>query len=183
MKPAKRFGSQPSSQGEGTFVLPPKKIPLWRIIEEHNDQPGYLDGRVSVNDRPSAELYKWPWRFIETKNNASIATKPLQEFCSEPIGAQFITGKDEVFVISADYIRRVGLPNDNIRAYGTGEDVRDWQARPKAFIIFPYDKKQKPLTEPLPARLDFHLRPYKSALENCVISGSLKKKRDESKMV
>ena len=167
--------------GGGDLRTPPEESPLWRIIEKHHDQPGYLDARVAVNDRPSAELHKWPWRFMETKSNASVTSKPLQEFCSEPIGAQFITGKDEVFVVSGDYIRRIGLPRENIRAYGTGEDVRDWQTRPKAYIIFPYDKKQKPLAEPLPTRLDFHLSPYRSALEDCVISGSIKKKETNLK--
>ena len=162
--------------GGGDLRTPPEESTLWRIIEEHHDQPNYIDARITVTDRPSSELHSWPWRFGRTESNVSGPSRPLQEFCGEPIGAQFITGKDEAFVVSGDYIRRLGVPIENIRAYGTGEDVRDWQVRSKAFIIFPYDKMLRALPEPLPKRLDFHLRPYKSVLENCVVSGSIKKK-------
>lgn len=167
--------------GGGDLRTPPEESALWRIIEEHHDEPSYVDTRIAVSDRPSSELHRWPWRFAQAKSNVSGASRPLQEFCGEPIGAQFITGKDEAFVVSGDYIRRLGLPIDNVRTYGTGEDVRDWQVRPKAFIIFPYDKMRRALPEPLPKRLDFHLRPYKAVLENCVISGSIKKKETNLK--
>jgi hypothetical protein len=68
------------------------------------------------------------------------------------------------------------VPLNAIRAYATGEDVRDWVARPSAVILFPYDVDLAPLKEPLPTGLSKHLRPYKHILENCVISGSTKKK-------
>jgi len=106
---------------------------------------------------------------------------PLQNLCAEPIGAQFITGKDEAFVVPSDYVRRRGIRTSQLKAYGTGEDVRDWHARPTEYIVFPYDAELPPLKEPLPSGLDSHLRSYKVALENCIISSSIKKRETNLK--
>ena len=162
--------------GGGDLRTPPEDSLLWRAIEQHHDEDGYNDGRIDVRNRKSVEMHKWPWRAIVGDATPAGNVIPLQEFCAEPIGAQFITGKDEVFVVCADYVRRRHIELAQIKAYGTGEDVRDWQVRPTEFIVFPYDSTLRPLEEPLPKGLDQHLRPYRAILENCVISGSIKKK-------
>jgi hypothetical protein len=59
--------------------------------------------------------------------------------------------------------------------------LRNWSAEASEFILFPYDTKLAPLNEPLPKPLARHLGPHKEALENCVISGSIKKKETHLK--
>ena len=150
-------------------------------IEEHHDQPGYADSRIVVREQSRSEIICWPWRFINTSGDKLETAVPLSEFCLEPIGAQFITGKDEVYLVTDDYARRIKLPADNVRVYGTGEDVRDWQCRPKQQIVFPYKADLSPMDEPLPTTLQLHLGPHKDTLENCVISGSIRKKETRLK--
>ena len=63
-----------------------------------------------------------------------------------------------------------------MKAYATGEDIRNWCVLSKELILFPYSSDFRPLNEPLPTSLSYLLSPFKSALENLVISGSIKKK-------
>jgi hypothetical protein len=162
--------------GGGDLRTPPEESPLWQIIERHHDDSGYRDERIEVGDRSFKEMHTWPWRAIGDEMAPQMNVIPLQTLCAEPIGAQFITGKDEAFVVSGNYVRRRGIEISHLKAYGAGEDVRDWHARPTEYIVFPYDAELRPLVEPLPSGLDAHLRPYKAVLENCVISSSIKKK-------
>jgi len=169
--------------GGGDLRTPPEESELWYTIAERHDQPGFSSERVVVTDWSGRDIAKWPWGIIQyqEQQEKDSSAERLATFCSEPIGAQFITGKDEVFVLPGHYIRRLQIPTATVKAYGTGEDVRDWVALPSELIIFPYDKDLAPLKEPLPRPLSEHLRPYKEALENSVISGSTKKKETKLK--
>jgi type I restriction-modification system DNA methylase subunit/PAS domain-containing protein len=164
--------------GGGDLRTPPEESPLWHTLASQNDNPGYSDARVVVADRSRMEMRKWPWNLVgrNDANSEQDSSLCLESLCAEPIGAQFITGKDEAYVLSDHCLRRLGIPPHLTRAYGTGEDVRNWTALPGEFILFPYDKKLAPLTEPLPTPLARHLKPFRETLENCVISGSIKKK-------
>ena len=172
--------------GGGDLRNTPEQSPLWATLSSRHDEPGFSSAQVVVCDRSREEMAKWPWSFIpdappETGSPSNAVDHRLRDLCAEPIGAQFITGKDEAFIQPAHYFRRTGIPIQFIRAYGTGEDVRNWTFRPSAWIIFPYDKKLRPLKEPLGATLSRHLRPLKDILENSIISGSTKKKETKLK--
>jgi len=169
--------------GGGDLRTPPEESGLWRTLAEKHDQPGFSDERVTVADRGSGEMYKWPWKFIAGDDRATAVSpaERLSAYCIEPVGAQFITGKDETFVVSGDYARRLGAETANLRAYGTGEDIRNWSVRPKQFIVFPYDRQLAPLSGSLPPWIRKHLAAHREVLENCVISGSIKKKETNLK--
>ena len=169
--------------GGGDLRTPPEESELWHTIAEKHDQPGFSSERVIVTDWSGRDIARWPWGIIQVQEEEErdFSAERLATFCSEPIGAQFITGKDEVFVLPGHYIRRLQIPTTAVKAYGTGEDVRDWVALPSELIIFPYDNYLVPLKEPLPRPLSEHLRPYREGLENSVISGSTKKKETKLK--
>ncbi len=168
--------------GGGDLRTPPEESRLWQTLSEHHDQPGYSDGQVVVSAHQHSEVVKWPWNFITSEDAGSVDhTLLLKELCAEPVGAQFITGKDELYVLPPDYLRRIGIPTAYLKTYSTGEDIRNWVVQPKALILFPYTEKLQPLEEPLPESLDAHLNPFKAALENVVISGSIKKKETKLK--
>ncbi len=169
--------------GGGDLRTPPEESPLWHTLAVQNDNPGYSDTRVVVADRSRFEMRKWPWNLVGGNNAASEQDSSLclESLCAEPVGAQFITGKDNAYVLSEHCLRRLGISAHLTRAYGTGEDVRNWTALPGEFILFPYDRKLAALSEPLPTPLDRHLRPFRETLENCVISGSTKKKETHLK--
>lgn len=136
-----------------------------------------------MTDRPRDELNKWPWRFAGNGDGQSpeLRHKHLDDYCAEPIGAQFITGKDDAFVMPSHYLRRFAIPPNLVRAYGTGEDLRNWTCLSSEYIVFPYDGALRPLKEPLIPALLRHLKPYREVLENSVISGSTKKKETNLK--
>ena len=169
--------------GGGDLRTPPEESPLWFTLAAQHDNPGFNDERVVVSDRPRKEMHTWPWNFAgrTTSQTEDVSTRRLEDFCAEPIGAQFITGKDEAYVLSGHYLRRLNMPGKFTRAYATGEDVRNWSVQPDAYILFPYDNKLAPLPEPLPSPLGSFLRPFKEVLENCVTSGSTKKKETHLK--
>ena len=124
----------------------------------------------------------WPWNFIpdQAEPNAYLLRSLLASIAlsqSEPSSSQVKT-KPSFFqrtTCAAWTCRPL------IRAYGTGEDVRDWSVMPSEWILFPYDKNLEPLQAPLPPSLAMHLRPYKQILENSVISGSTKKRETNLK--
>jgi type I restriction-modification system DNA methylase subunit len=169
--------------GGGDLRTPPEESSLWHSLAAQHNNPGYLDARISVSDRSRVEMAKWPWRIwaSEAEAPARIET-PLSDFCAEPIGAQFITGKDEAFVISADYARRAEIESFVLKPYATGEDIRNWAILPTELILFPYQPETlQPMSEPLPPGLHKHLKPYRETLENVVVSGSTKKKETKLK--
>lgn len=160
--------------GGGALKLVPEDSPLWHDIRAHHDED-FANDRLVVHALARRELSTHPWGFLQS-NHADDDSAKLADFCTEPAGAQFITGKDEAFVLRLDHARRAGLPCRALKGYASGEDVRDWTATPSNAIVFPYTNGLEPLAEPLPATLDRHLRPYKRALENCVVSSSIRKK-------
>lgn len=169
--------------GGGDLRTPPEDSVLWQSIENHHTDSGFSNGRIVVADRSREEMRKWPWNFTpeppDTKREPHA--RRLADFTAEPVGAQFITGKDEVFVQPGHYFRRAAIGHAHIKSYGTGEDVRNWVALPTECILFPYDEKLEPLKEPLPSPLLRHLHPHREVLENSIISGSTKKKETKLK--
>jgi hypothetical protein len=164
--------------GGGDLRTQPEQSPLWHKLAAQHDSPAYADDSIVVAARTRKEMSTWPWHFVLQKPHPQTcpSSRELSELCAEPIGAQFITGKDEAFVFSGHYLRRVSMPTEFFRRYATGEDVRNWSVAASEFILFPYDVKLAPLKEPLPKPLNRQLEPHKDTLENCVISGSIKKK-------
>jgi len=166
---------------KGDLRTPPEDSPLWQTAVAHHMQPGYRDEWVSVTERPGAELREHPWILSEVARGTltrlhEVPGAKLESLCAEPIGAQFITGADDVYVLPSHLARRLRIPNEYLRRYSTGEDVRDWEVWPSAVIIFPYDGALQPLRESLPPSLDQFLSRYRQHLENLVISGTTPKK-------
>ena len=171
--------------GGGDLRTPPEESPLWHTIADQHDTPGFIDSRVVVQDRSRTEAARWPWNFLSTAPGALTETSTigsaLNDLCDEPIGAQFITGRDEVYVLPPDVVRRMDIPIEYVKSYATGEDIRDWAVRSADLILFPYDSRLDPIKEPLPEALRAYLRPFKDGLENVIISGSTKKKETRLK--
>jgi len=165
----------------GDLRTPPEDSPLWWSTTAHHSQVGYEDDWITVSARPKEELSRHPWIFsTDAQHTLSLLRGvrgfPLESRCGEPIGAQFITGADDVYVLPAHVARRCLLPQSQIRVYATGEDVRDWQVEPSGLLLFPYDEQLDPLPEPLPDAIAGFLAPYREHLEELVISGTTIKK-------
>jgi hypothetical protein len=171
---------------KGDLRTQPEDSQLWQSTIAHHASAGYRDAWIGVTSRPAEELAKHPWVFSSDaqvtleKLDKSPGVK-LESLCSEPIGAQFITGADDVYVLPHHLVRRLQIPGEYLRRYATGEDVRDWEVCPSALIIFPYDETLQPLNEPLPPALNQFLSRFRQHLENLVISGTTRKKETNLK--
>ncbi|MCI0743485.1 MAG: hypothetical protein L0Y72_31035, partial [Gemmataceae bacterium] len=169
--------------GGGDLRTAPEESPLWSVIAREHDVPGYHDRFITVEDMSRVEMSTWPWSFISDRRiETGEASTSLIKYCAESIGAQFITGKDEAFVLSSHHARKAGIPSKYLKLYGNGEDVRDWSFQAGELIVFPYEQDSlQPLGEPLPRSFNNHLQPFKKILENSSVSGSTKKKETKLK--
>lgn len=171
---------------KGDLRTPPEDSRMWHSAVARHSQPGYRDEWISVTERSRVELETHPWIFSDVAQHTldrlrAVRGVTLESLCAEPIGAQFITGADDVYVLPLHLARRSRIPQDYLRLYGTGEDVRDWEVWPSAIIIFPYDDNLDALPEPLPPRLDEFLSPSRQHLENLIISGTTPKRNTHLK--
>jgi hypothetical protein len=54
------------------------------------------------------------------------------------LGPGCLTGADDLYVIPADYARRVSIEDAYLKWALRGEDIRDWMLLPKSVMIVPY---------------------------------------------
>jgi hypothetical protein len=162
--------------GGGDLRTSPEESRLWQTLASHHDDESFEDERISVAGYKRTTMSKWPWT-LGSPSDDVFATYHVKigTLCDEPIGAQFITGRDEIYVVSSSMARRVGLPIPHLRPYSTGEDVRNWCVEPQAYIVFPYDDRLRALKTPLAAPLNGYLAPFRKPLEDSVVSGSIRK--------
>jgi type I restriction-modification system DNA methylase subunit len=153
--------------GGGDLRTPPEQSPLWATIEEHNDQPGYMDTRIAVSDMPRNETAKWPWNFESTGESTKKAIEAnaralLRDFLSDDIGFDVVFGARELYVSDVDFFRRSNFPIEKIIPFAEGDfmknHVTDWQ-----YCHFPYDKQLKPHLSEAEARI---LKPWKTLLSD-----------------
>jgi hypothetical protein len=186
VKPSEDGAVKVTATLKGDLRTPPEDSPLWHSAVARHSQPRYRDEWISVTERPRVELETHPWIFSDVAQRTldklrAVRGVTLESLCAEPIGAQFITGADDVYVLPSHLARRLRMPVDHLRRYATGEDVRDWEVWPSAMIVFPYDEALEPLGEPLPPSLDRFLAPYRQHLENLIISGTTPKRKTHLK--
>ena len=140
---------------KGDLRTPPEDSPLWQSTIAHHGDPGYRDEWIWVTNVQVKNSQNIPGFSRRSAGDFGVmrafAGVTLESLCAEPIGAQFITGADDVYVLPAHLARRSRIPGEYLRRYATGEDVRDWEVWPSALIIFPYDENLDSLAEPLPA--------------------------------
>jgi hypothetical protein len=167
--------------GGGDLRTVPEASPLWHTLQTRHDQPGYTDDRVIVADRPRSQLATWPWNF-DVRNEPtrhiieSIPQVCLGELVDEPVGHVAITRTDDVFILPEHLARRFKVETRHLRFLGTGKTIRDWSPLEYPLIVFPYDDKLQPLNPKRSPNCIEYLKPFRSALENVVMHGSVRKK-------
>ena len=131
-------------RGETGIPPDPAKGKVWLGITEGWNQAGFSNEFVSVSDLPFEILAKHPWSLggggaSELKECLeSASTMTLSEVCTE-IGPASFPGVDDVFLMSPDAMRRLGVPEAFIKPFCPGDSFRDWSYREGAWAIAPYD--------------------------------------------
>lgn len=130
--------------GGGDLRTPPEDSPLWRSISLHHDQPGYLDSRIAVADRPHPEMLSHPWNLDvaagELKSALEHDNVSLSSFLPGQMGVSLVTLANEIYAVEPHVIRRAGIPVSSTVPYVPGENVRNWSWDWRELAIFPYEK-------------------------------------------
>jgi hypothetical protein len=134
--------------GGGDLRTPPEESPLWHTLAAYHDDPGFSDAQVIVAERPRREMAKHPWNSDVGSEilrvNLEQSPERLTNWCRS-VGICFFTNAEEVFLVSADFARRINLSVELLTACQTGDDIRDWSSSPSCLTIRPYDNAWKPI--------------------------------------
>jgi len=153
--------------GGGDLRTPPENSRLWRAIERYHDSPGYTGQRVVVADCPGEALAKWPCNFDVTTEPTRTAIErhatPLH-CVIESYGSMFDTHKDDVFVLSADVLRRLSVESTAVVQVAFGDHLRDWSLLTHPFCLRPYDPNWDLLREEPSNGLFSYLKRFRDEL-------------------
>jgi hypothetical protein len=124
----------------------PEKGIVWTSIVNHIDSPGFENEYISVCDLPRDRLRRHPWSIggggmSELKERLdSVAVARLRDIV-DSIGPVAYTRQDDAYFAPLRRWRHLGVPAEHTIPIGTGEDVRDWVARPSLEALFPYNSR------------------------------------------
>lgn len=130
----------------GDLRTAPEESPLWHTIASNHDSPGYSDSRITVADRPRLELAKWPLNFdVGAEPTKKLIEErsaiPLRPFLSADVGFMFIVGRNDVFMLSGDTVRRSRFHTTILKPLNVGDEIRDYEFRGRTMLVFPYEGK------------------------------------------
>ena len=122
----------------------PAKGMVWSSILNQVDRPDSKSPFVSVSDAIRENFHKHPWSVggggaAELKQQLDEAAVSLLASTVEEIGFGALTRADDAFVMPHQTAIRKRIPQDKIRLYVTGEEVRDWRIVEPESAIWPYD--------------------------------------------
>ena len=158
-----------SEGGEPAEPVDPSRGLVWSSIVEHWSSPGYVDEFVSVADCDRELLAAHPWSLsgggaLELKAHIEAEARESLGDLATAIGFDAIMGEDDLYYGPPDWLARLGVPPKYTRMLGIGENVRNWNIRHSASVLFPYDDFLEPaLPEHEPTRR--HFWRYKTVLE------------------
>ena len=170
--------------GGGDLRTPPEESLLWRTLQmQHNQgatgplteaqtrqgfQLHFENTSVVVGNCDRKRILKHPcqWTFVEWPtfdaiNERGVAS--LRDFLAADIGFDAITTANDIYILSADALRRFRTEHDSTRGLLVGEMLRNYEADRSHWILWPFDgAKAKPrLTPPV---LEY-LTPFRNFLE------------------
>ncbi|MBI3850569.1 MAG: Eco57I restriction-modification methylase domain-containing protein [Verrucomicrobia bacterium] len=152
----------------GDLRTTPEESPLWHTIESQQEpipiqelnnaeqtvgfRKLFEDTRIAVGDcdrkrmlRHPALLSFYDWPTLDVLNRSD--SDPLRDTLGDDVGFMFILGRNDIFMSTADHVRRQEIPPASLKRLNVGDEVRDWQLCGDAFLIFPYDQSSIRLLE------------------------------------
>jgi hypothetical protein len=167
--------------GGGDLRTVPEESPLWKSISLHHDQPGYLDSRIAVADRPYVEMLRHPWNLDvaagDLKKVLEHSNVSLSSFLPGQMGVSLVTLANEIYALEPHVIRRAGIPIPSTVPYVPGENVRNWSWEWRELAIFPYDKSHAVRKYELTSPEMRWLRKFRNKLEGRIYFGQTQTER------
>jgi len=132
------------------FTVPsvPAQGAVWKSIHEHFSESAFDNTYVQICNYSRDELSRHPWNL--SPNRALVerirqrASTKLSELAFY-LGPGCLTGADEIYLMTEDQARRLGMKSTYIKWAIKGEDIRDWSLAPGAVILTPYDETENGL--------------------------------------
>ncbi len=158
-------------RGEPNTPEDPASGQVWSDIVARVDQPGSQGTFVSVADAPRQNFHKHPWSIggggaAELKAQIEQAAAHPLTVLTNDIGFVCITKADEIFAQPEHVFRRYRCERERIKAFGMGEELRDWSMVSGTSVIFPYDEKIETIDLSKMPSIHRFLWPYRVELEN-----------------
>ena len=122
--------------------MDPSDDPVWRDIVQNFEKDQAETSNVMVAPRPRSEMSRHPWTLeVETarllEKLKSGEGMMLGGLCALN-GRDAHTGMNEVYLGSADWLRRIGVPAMWTKPVLNGEYLRDWTITALEYALFPY---------------------------------------------
>lgn len=155
-------------KGEPKTPDEPSQGLVWQSIIELIDRAGAISDFVSTADVPRATFARHPWSI--GGGGASELKEQLDEHTSQTladvseIGVGVVTGEDDAYHVTADFVRRHGVPTDFQRGFVVGDLIRDWCMAGVEPALFPHDSVTfAPVPHPILMKL---LWPFRTTMSN-----------------
>ncbi|MFE6557019.1 BREX-2 system adenine-specific DNA-methyltransferase PglX [Nocardioides sp. NPDC057767] len=140
-------------RGEPGQPADPSKGLVWTEIVEHLEESKYDGKYVSVTDLDRSILMVHPWSL--SGGGAGDLKSALDDSAARPLGALTdligvvgITAADDVFVAPRSTYTRHGVESALVRAFVTGDYIRDYSVQSRENVFFPYiDHRLVDITE------------------------------------
>ncbi len=153
-------------KGEPSTPADPANGVVWQSILTQVDQANVSDEFTSIADVPRDTFAKHPWSI--GGGGASDLKEQIEEFASEvlsdicSIGIGVVTGEDDAYHVTFDYICRHRIPKDSQRGFVSGDLLRDWMMVGVEPVLFPHHSATlEPIANPVILKI---LWPFKTGL-------------------
>ncbi len=130
-------------RGEPKEPDDPARGKVWTEIVDHYATPGFVGNYIAVADVARGILSTYPWHLSDDTRAAvmeqmiSASSRKLSN-AVDVFGYTGQTNADGAFLAPASALARRNVEPDLCRYFLTGEDVRDYVARPGKASLFPY---------------------------------------------
>jgi hypothetical protein len=130
--------------GEAGAPEVPAEGPVWLAIVEQVDQPGSESEFFSVEDVERSSLATHPWSLqgggaTQLQARLEGGRAKLSSLVSS-LGITSFTLEDDLYMQPRGTLRRLGVPQHQIRPLVEGDVIRDWSLRAVTEVIFPYSE-------------------------------------------
>lgn len=163
-------------RGEPSTPDDPAKGKVWSSIVELLDRPGESSEFVSVVDTPRSTFATHPWSLggggaSELKEQIEEEKQSILNNHIHSIGFVCITKQDDVFCQPYEVCSRLGLEKEQLKPFGIGEEIRDWNVENGDWVIFPYDENIKTIPLKNMPRIGLFVWPQRTVLGDRKVFG------------
>ncbi|MDD5701200.1 MAG: hypothetical protein PHU23_04030 [Dehalococcoidales bacterium] len=164
--------------GGGDLKTMPEESPLWQTLEANHDNPGYIDTRISVNDRPRSEMARWPWNLDSSSESTKRVIGP-GSLCLgdvvDGVGYSVLTKSDDLFFVPPHTARIYKIEKQLLQVINVGDEIRNWAYQDSFVAIFPYGTDVSVIKINEYPNTKSFLLPFRSKLESVITFGQTKK--------